>query len=295
MPATMTTLEKALALQAGMKAWIDADHFLREGATSRHRNSKLREAFRDNWDSRIGADKFGGVWSISKAKTNSRHPASKAAHDAITDASGHSDRSRWTGSKGRGVKVTVDHGIPINVLFDYFWRAESPDEMEKVIDAYVVAVITEAEDKRLNSCGLQSKMPDDWAGLDEPLARWKRAGIEVRGLDGKYGQPDAGGPKFNTKIDCIAGGPADPPNRVQRLNRFMIKKGWENRGIWLDCPAEGSRYLIEHDRFKAIVSKNTNALNTKSWTQGRIYSWPKLPQKLLLEIQAYKQIPGRSG
>ena len=92
-----------------------------------------------------------------------------------------------------------------------------------VIDAYVVAVITEAEDKRLSRCCLQSKMPKDRAGLDAPLARWKRAGIEVRGLDGNYGQPDAGGPKFGTKMDGIAGGPADPFSGIKRLNRFMIE------------------------------------------------------------------------
>ncbi len=289
MPARMTTVEKALALQAGMKAWIDADRHLREGVTRRHRNSKLREAFRDNWDSRIGFDKFGGVWSIAKAKTNPRHPASKAALYAITDASGHPDRSRWTGSKVGGVTVTVDHGIPINVLFEYFWRAETPDEMERVIDAYIVAVITEAEDKRLRGNDLQSKMPNNWTGLDDPLARWNKVGIEVPGLGGKTGQPDAGGPRFDTASDYISGDPAGPRSRVQRLNRFMIKKDWENQDLWLDCPAKGSRYLIEHDRFKAIVGENTNALNTRSWKQGGMYSWPDLSQELLKEIQPYKQ------
>ena len=289
MPATMTTLEKALALQAGMKAWIDADHHLREGVTRRHRNSKLREAFRDNWDSRIGLDKFGGVWSIAKAKTNSRHPASKAALDAITDASGLPDRSKWTGSKVGGVKVTVDHGIPISVLFEYFWRAETPDKMEKVIEAYIVAVITEAEDKRLRGNNLQSKMPNNWAGLDDPLARWNKVGIEVPGLGGKTGQPDVSGLKLDTAIDCVSDDPAGHGNKVQRLNRFMIKKDWENQDLWLDCPAKGSRYLIEHDRFKAIVGENTNALLTKSWIQGGMYSWPELSKKLLKEIQPYKQ------
>ncbi len=285
----MTTLEKALALQAGLKAWIDADVYLREGVPCRHRISKLRKVFRDNWDSRIGADKFGGVWSIGKAKTNLRHPASKAALDAITDATGHTDRSRWSGSNAGGVKVTVEHAIPISVLFDHFWRAETADEMQKVIDAYVVAVITDAEERRLRSNYLQQKMPDDWAGLADPLARWNKVGIEVQGLDRLSGLQNVDGPEIQSAVDCTKGDSASHRSQAKRLNRFMIKKDWENRDLWLDCPARGSRFLIEHDRFKAIVAENTNALNTRSWTQGGTYSWPALPEKLLKEIQPYKK------
>ena len=112
--------------------------------------------------------------------------------------------------------------------------------MERVIDAYIVAVITEAEDKRLRGNDLESKMPNNWAGLDDPLARWNKIGIKVPGLGRKTGQPGVSGPKFETAIGCISGNSAGPRNRV-RLNRFMIKRDWENQDLWLDCPAKGSR------------------------------------------------------
>ena len=98
-PAVARDLETALRLQAGLKAWSEAD---REVSCS-----KLAKAFRDNWDYRVGGLKFGGVWSIGKARENARHPTSKAAIGI--------PRNEWTGST-----VTVEHAIPIKVMFRLF-------------------------------------------------------------------------------------------------------------------------------------------------------------------------------
>ena len=80
-----------------------------------------------------------------------------------------------------GQTVTVDHAIPVNVLFDLFWRAETAGDMQAVIDAYAVAVITREENMRLNAAGLRSGMPDGWKSGDEPRARWNTVGIEISG------------------------------------------------------------------------------------------------------------------
>ena len=157
-------LDKALNLQSGLKAWVASDRYLDDSESAGM--SKLRKVFRDNWDYRIGAKKFGGVWSIDKAKTNLLHPASAEALKI--------DRWAWTGKI-----VTVDHAIPVNVLFTHFWDAETSHAMQAVIDAYAVAVITKQEDELLSALGLRAKMPDDWQFGDDPLVRWKKARIDV--------------------------------------------------------------------------------------------------------------------
>ena len=69
-------LDKALQLRSGLKAWFDSDRYLRSlGDGDATRNPRLKKAFGDNWDDRIGEEKFGGVWSIDKAKGNARRPA----------------------------------------------------------------------------------------------------------------------------------------------------------------------------------------------------------------------------
>lgn len=154
----MEPVELALSLRAGLTAWRAADEHADRRA--------LAKAMRDNWDRRIGGAKFGGVWSIAQARMNPCHPASLAARDI--------GRSSWTGST-----VTVEHAIPIRQLFDAFMAAESAIEMQPVIDAYYVAVVTRAEDARLRAAGLQSTMPHGWRWGDDPLARWRSVGIEV--------------------------------------------------------------------------------------------------------------------
>lgn len=163
-------LEKALQLRSGLRAWFNSDRHLRSlGDGDATRNSRLKKAFRDNWDDRVGNEKFGGVWSIDKAKKNDRHPASKKALLI--------GRENWTGEVAK-----VEHAVPVNVLFGLFWNAETPDAMQAVVDAYAVAVVAKEEDPLLNSHRLRSEMPIGWKPGDDPLARWKTVGIEVPGL-----------------------------------------------------------------------------------------------------------------
>ena len=157
-------LDKALELRKGLKAWVEADRYLDD--RERAGISRLRQAFRDNWDLRIGADKFGGVYSIREARTNLRHPASTKALKI--------DPKDWNGKT-----VTVEHAVPVNVLFSFFWDAETEDAMQAVIDAYVVAVVTKEEDELLTAKGWKEKMPKCWRFGDDPLTRWTMAGIKV--------------------------------------------------------------------------------------------------------------------
>lgn len=105
---------------------------------------------------------------MSMARSNARHPASSAALKL--------DRTSWTGKV-----VTIEHAIPIRVLFEAFLAAESEHPMREVIDNYHVAVVTREKDGRLRAAGLASKMPEGWTWVDDPKARWRAVGIEVSG------------------------------------------------------------------------------------------------------------------
>lgn len=114
-------LDKALNLQAGLKAWVASDRYLDDSKSAG--KPRLRKVFRDNRDYRIGTEKFGGVWPIDKANTNLLLPASTEALKI--------DRWVWT------VKIlTVDHAIPVTILFSHFWSAATSHDMHEVIDAY---------------------------------------------------------------------------------------------------------------------------------------------------------------
>ena len=151
-------IHEAQGLHAGLTAWRDVDSSVDDRA--------LSKAFRDNWDRRIGGLKFGGVWSISMARSNLHHPASHAALQI--------PRKDWSGRN-----VTVEHSIPIKILYPAFMGGRNPGDLRAVIDAYHVAVVTRAEDKRLRDAGLRQSMPSGWEWGDDPFARWKTVGIEV--------------------------------------------------------------------------------------------------------------------
>lgn len=111
------------------------------------------------------------------AKGNLCHPASKEALKI--------PRENWSGT-GKSKNVTVDHAIPVKVLFALFWDAETPNDMQAIIDAYAIAVVTTEENKRLDLAGLRAAMPEGWKLGDDPLARWNQANIEVPDLHRRH-------------------------------------------------------------------------------------------------------------
>ena len=151
-------IDQALSLKLGLLAWRNADPHVDRRA--------LMKAMRDNWDRRIGLLKFGGVWSVAMARSNERHPASR---QALTLG-----RATWSGRT-----VTVEHAVPIRVLFEAFLEAETRDRMQDVVASYHVAVVSREENSRLGAAGLASTMPKGWVWGDDPQARWRAVGVEV--------------------------------------------------------------------------------------------------------------------
>ncbi|WP_425046541.1 hypothetical protein [Primorskyibacter sp. S87] len=73
-------------------------------------------------------------------------------------------------------------------------------------------------------------------------------------------------------------------------NRPLIEKKMLGRGATLDITHGGERYLVPHDELVGWVGENLNALNTISWRDKGLYSWPKAPD-LMVEFLRRYQIP----
>lgn len=74
----------------------------------------------------------------------------------------------------------VEHAIPQRQLITMISATGlEPSEVWEVLSTYLVTYyISKAEHDRLKACGLRSRMPPDWDGVD-PLARYRAAGIDV--------------------------------------------------------------------------------------------------------------------
>ena len=122
--------------------------------------------FRNVIDRELGFAKYGvKVWGARTAV--GKLPTSKKAAQAL--------------SEGRVTDVTVEHTVPVNVLYANFSVAESDAEFQAVVDHYHVALVTKEENKAINRAYVkaQTRMPTDWKMGDAILARYVSAGLEL--------------------------------------------------------------------------------------------------------------------
>lgn len=77
--------------------------------------------------------------------------------------------------------LTVEHSVPIDVLYRQFVVAQSDSEFQALIHHYCVAIVTKDEDKAIRGAfiGAKSQMPAGWQWGEDPLARYKCAGVEL--------------------------------------------------------------------------------------------------------------------
>ncbi|MFC5049110.1 hypothetical protein ACFPK9_00560 [Rubritalea spongiae] len=74
-----------------------------------------------------------------------------------------------------------EHIVPRKIVRERLRSLDdkSPDSIYQLLEQFCIGVVvTKAEDYKLNSLGLSSKMPSNWDGSD-PWARHKAAGIKV--------------------------------------------------------------------------------------------------------------------
>ena len=79
-----------------------------------------------------------------------------------------------------GNRREIDHAIPVHVLCDRILGISDLDrgKLEAILHEWLVTVeLTVSEHRQLlRKCGLASRMPDGWDGVD-PLARYRVGGI----------------------------------------------------------------------------------------------------------------------
>ena len=76
----------------------------------------------------------------------------------------------------------IDHAVPLKVLCRHILSSPDLDrsKLETILQEWLVTVeLAASEHGILQKCGLGSRMPQDWDGVD-PLARYRIAAIRIR-------------------------------------------------------------------------------------------------------------------
>lgn len=91
-----------------------------------------------------------------------------------------------TSKEAKGLKrkeVIHEHVVPHSIVMNKLLSLDpltNENIMSIIQKYYVICAITKEEDKRLNTAGLKSKMPEGWdVGNDNIFARYKSVGISV--------------------------------------------------------------------------------------------------------------------
>ena len=79
-------------------------------------------------------------------------------------------------------------------------------------------------------------------------------------------------------------GPVDP----RPTKRPVIWRDLVGKGVSLDLSMQGARYLLPHDDLVAWVAEHTRALQTASWNEQGIYSWPRATTAMLQFLRHYE-------
>lgn len=87
-------------------------------------------------------------------------------------------------AKDRGVRLIVDHAVPVTVMSAMMFDPEPGEEVERTAEGihahltrwYRLGLLTPDEDARLNSAGLRSAMPRGW-DRRSVFARYEAVGI----------------------------------------------------------------------------------------------------------------------
>lgn len=77
--------------------------------------------------------------------------------------------------------LRYDHSIPFSIVQEQLLSLNdvSLKTVEQILDSKLIAcTITKEEDALLNKAGLNSKMPENWDGVD-PLARYREVNIKI--------------------------------------------------------------------------------------------------------------------
>ncbi|WP_424927230.1 hypothetical protein [Amaricoccus tamworthensis] len=74
---------------------------------------------------------------------------------------------------------------------------------------------------------------------------------------------------------------------TRKSNRPIIHKKFVGEGVVLHITYDEQEYILPHDTLVEWVEKNINALNTVSWQERGVYSWPRPSQAMLAFLEKF--------
>jgi hypothetical protein len=78
---------------------------------------------------------------------------------------------------------------------------------------------------------------------------------------------------------------------VIRTRRPLIRKELVGRGVYLEIAVDSCRYLLPHDDLVTWVREHTAALETSSWIDRGVYSWPRPSAAMMEFLRRYQSPP----
>ena len=79
--------------------------------------------------------------------------------------------------------------------------------------------------------------------------------------------------------------------KVQLKARITIDQKYSGQDLWMNFPAAGSWYLVQHDKLVETIGQTTNWLNTTSWQENGAYSSANPSPRLLEQLLPYRLQP----
>lgn len=93
-------------------------------------------------------------------------------------------------------------------------------------------------------------------------------------------------PVYDGGVDFVLYRESDNDLRkVQLKSRWMIDEKYRNRDVWMAFPVDEDWYLVPHDKMFQFAERESGVLQSRSWTEGGAYSWPK-PSKAMMNFCA---------
>ena len=82
---------------------------------------------------------------------------------------------------GRSTPFKYEHIVPVGIIREALLDSDGSEATVTTIlrSSGFVTVLLRTEDKRLNSAGLNARMPSGWNIGDDPTARYRAVGIEL--------------------------------------------------------------------------------------------------------------------
>jgi len=75
---------------------------------------------------------------------------------------------------------------------------------------------------------------------------------------------------------------------THQTKRPIVWRDLVGTGVSLDISLDGSRYLLPHDDLVDWVREHTTALETASWREQGLYSWPRPTRAMMEFLQKYE-------